>query len=100
MDGAVQRKAVLIFPEIELWSLPHSHTSFPFPRTPLMNLDHLDRFTVYWRRDARHVCTPEDMEKPLGSFFTYEAALRQQRRYQRQAKHCVIRFEGDTGGGD
>jgi hypothetical protein len=65
-----------------------------------MNLDHLDRFTVYWRRDARHVGTPEDMEKSLGSFFTYEAALRHQRRHQRQAKHCVIRFEGDTGGGD
>lgn len=65
-----------------------------------MNLDHLDRFTVYWRRDSHHARAPEDMEQSLGSFSSYEDALRHQRRHRHLARHCVIRFEGDTGGGD
>lgn len=65
-----------------------------------MNLDHLDRFTLYLRRDPKHARNPERLEQRLASFATYEEARRLQRRCQGQARQCVIRFEGVTGGGD
>ena len=65
-----------------------------------MDLHDDDRFTVYVRMDPSHAPSPEDIEIPLASFCSYEEALRAQRAYQRPARECVIRFQGDTGGGD
>jgi hypothetical protein len=61
---------------------------------------HDDDFTVYVRTDPNHASSPEEIEIPLASFSSYEEALRAQRAYQRPARECIIRFQGDTGGGD
>jgi hypothetical protein len=65
-----------------------------------MDLHNEDQFTVYVRTDPSHAPSPEDIEIPLASFSSYEDALRAQRAYQLPARECVIRFQGDTGGGD
>jgi hypothetical protein len=65
-----------------------------------MDPNHEDRFTLYVRTDPCHAPSPEEIEIPLGSFSTYEDALRAQRAYQRPTRECVIRFQGDSGGGD
>jgi hypothetical protein len=59
-----------------------------------------DQFTVYVRTDPSHALSPEEIEIPLASFDTYEDALRAQRAYQLPVRECVIRYQGDTGGGD
>jgi hypothetical protein len=61
---------------------------------------HDDRFTVFIRVDPTSATSPEDIEIPLASFSTYEEALQAQRAYQRPVRDCVIRFQGDAGGGD
>jgi hypothetical protein len=65
-----------------------------------MGLHEEDRFTLYVRTDPSHAPSFEDIEILLGSFSSYEDALRAQRAYQRPARECIIRFQGDTGGGD
>ncbi len=65
-----------------------------------MDLHDDDSFTVYVRMDPSHAPTTEEIEIPLGSFHSYEEALRAQRAYQRPVRECVIRYQGDTGGGD
>ena len=65
-----------------------------------MCLHNDDEFIVYVRMDPSHAPCPEEIEIPLAGFFSYEEALRAQRAYQRSARECVIRFQGDTGGGD
>jgi hypothetical protein len=65
-----------------------------------MDLHDEDHFTVYVRLDPGFAPSPEEIEIPLGSFHSYQEALRAQRAYQRPARECVIRFQGDTGGGD
>jgi hypothetical protein len=78
----------------------------PFPKLAFvlesLFMDQHDeaRFTVYVRTDPAHAPSPEDIEIPLASFSSYEEALRAQRAYQRPVRECVIRFHGDTGGGD
>lgn len=64
-----------------------------------MQVDH-DEFTVYVRNDPGHVLSPEEIEIPLASFSSYEEAVRAQRAYQRPMRECLIRYQGDTGGGD
>jgi hypothetical protein len=59
-----------------------------------------DRFTVYVRTDPSHAHSPEDIEIPLASFSSYEEAVKAQRAYQHATRECVIRFQGDSGGGD
>jgi hypothetical protein len=44
-----------------------------------MDPNHEDRFTLYVRTDPCHALSPEEIEVPLGSFSTYEDALRAQR---------------------
>jgi hypothetical protein len=61
---------------------------------------HNEEFTVYVRTDPSHAMSTEDIEIPLASFSSYEDALRAQRAYQLPARECVIRYQGDTGGGD
>jgi hypothetical protein len=65
-----------------------------------MDLHDDDSFTVYVRTDPNHAPSPDEIEVPLASFSSYEDALRAQRAYQRPVRECVIRFQGDTGGGD
>jgi hypothetical protein len=65
-----------------------------------MDNNHEDQFTLYVRTDPSHAPSPEEIEVPLGTFSSYEEALRAQRAYQRPARECVIRFQGDAGGGD
>ncbi len=65
-----------------------------------MDLHNEDMFTVYVRTDPAHARATEDIEIPLASFSSYEDAVQAQRAYQRPARECVIRYQGDTGGGD
>ena len=65
-----------------------------------MDYHHEDQFTLYVRTDPMHVARMEEIEQPLGSFACYEDALRAQRAYQLPIRDCVIRFNGDSGGGD
>jgi hypothetical protein len=65
-----------------------------------VELHNEDRFTIYVRTDPNHAPSPEEIEVPLASFSSYEEALRAQRAYQRPTRECVIRYQGDTGGGD
>jgi hypothetical protein len=65
-----------------------------------MDLHHEDQFTVYVRTDPSHAQSPEEIEIPIGSFSSYEDAVRAQRAYQLATRECRIRFQGDTGGGD
>jgi hypothetical protein len=64
-----------------------------------MDLHHEELFTVYVRLDPRHAPTLEEVEIPLGSFTSYEEALKAQRACQSEDRACVIRYQGDTGGG-
>ena len=65
-----------------------------------MDKNQEDRFVVYVRMDPDHVSSPEDIELPLASFYSYEDARRAQLAYQRPRRECLIRYQGDTGGGD
>jgi hypothetical protein len=65
-----------------------------------MDLRHDDEFTVFVRTDPMHAPSTEDIEVALASFYSYEDAVRAQRAYQRPQRECIIRFQGDTGGGD
>jgi hypothetical protein len=65
-----------------------------------MDLHDDHSFTVFVRTDPSHAASPEEIEIPLASFSSYEEAVRAQRAYQRPVRECVIRFQGDTGGGD
>jgi hypothetical protein len=65
-----------------------------------MDLHEDDWFTIYVRTDPAEAQSPEDIEIPLASFPSYQDALRAQRAYQRPIRECVIRYHGDTGGGD
>ena len=61
---------------------------------------HGDDFTIYVRIDPAEAQSTEEIEVPLASFHNYHDALRAQRAYQRPIRECVIRYQGDTGGGD
>jgi hypothetical protein len=65
-----------------------------------MNGIHEDRFMVFLRLDRNHASPPEEFERCLTSCPTYEEARRIQREYRTFARECVIRYEGETGGGD
>jgi hypothetical protein len=64
-----------------------------------MDSHHEERFTVYLRTDPRHAPSMEEIEIPLGSFTSYEEAMKVQRAFQSEDRACVIRYQGDTGGG-
>ena len=64
-----------------------------------MDQDRENFCTLYVRRDASHSWSPEQIEKPFG-FATYADAHRAQLAFRQKHRESVIRFHGDTGGGD
>jgi hypothetical protein len=62
--------------------------------------DHQDGFMVYLRLDRTHDQSPEAFERLLTHCSSYEEARRIQREYRLTDRECVIRYEGEIGGGD
>ncbi len=65
-----------------------------------MHTDHQDGFMVYLRLDRSPEHAPEVFERPLAECASYEEARRIQREYRRHDRECVIRYCGESGGGD
>jgi hypothetical protein len=62
---------------------------------------HDDRFLVFLRTDPAHAETPETNEQPVASCDSYEEARRVKHAlHPSLSRECVIRFHGDSGGGD
>ncbi|HYT91951.1 MAG TPA: hypothetical protein VEL76_24770 [Gemmataceae bacterium] len=64
-----------------------------------MHTDQDDGFLVFVRVDAAH-SRPDAAERPLTCCDSYEEARRIQRAYRRASQECVIRYQGEVGGGD
>jgi hypothetical protein len=65
-----------------------------------MLTDPQDGFLVYLRLDRTHAQSPEAFEHPLTHCASYEEARRIQREYRLTDQECVIRYQGEVGGGD
>jgi hypothetical protein len=65
-----------------------------------MHTDHDDGFLVFVRVDTTHTQRPDAAERPVTHCDSYEEARRIQRAYRRASKECVIRYQGEVGGGD
>jgi hypothetical protein len=65
-----------------------------------MDFDHDDQFVVFVRADRNHIEEPEAVEQPLVACSSYAEARRVQRQFHGTANECVIRYTGDSGGGD
>ncbi len=59
-----------------------------------------DDFVVFIRSDPGDKSDPERLEWPLASCATYEDAKRLRDSVSARNGDCVIRFLGETGGGD
>jgi hypothetical protein len=59
-----------------------------------------DCFVVYVRNGSAHAARPEAMERPVAACPSYEEAARIRDRYRQEGRTCIIRFVGQTGGGD
>jgi hypothetical protein len=59
-----------------------------------------DDFVVFIRSDPGHNPAPERVEWPLAHCNTYEEARRVRDSFSNHDGDCVIRFLGETGGGD
>jgi hypothetical protein len=59
-----------------------------------------DHFLVFLRADVARADAPDGNEEPVAVCQTYEEARRVKQAYQVSAQDCVIRYQGDTGGGD
>jgi hypothetical protein len=59
-----------------------------------------DDFVVFMRSDPRDNSAPERVEWPLASCASYEEARRLRDCVSNHSGDCVIRFLGETGGGD
>ena len=66
----------------------------------MMDLGIQDGFHVYARTLPTATKPPEDVEKPLGCYPSYEEAHAVCRDLRRQGRDCVVRFLGEAGGGD
>jgi hypothetical protein len=69
-------------------------------RIPTMESVLDDCFVVFLRHDRSQSFRPDHAERPLASCSTYEEARRIQRQLQQTYRDCVIRYVGETGGGD
>jgi hypothetical protein len=65
-----------------------------------MNNGQNDCYLVFLRADRAHTFPPEECERYLTSCSTYGDARRIQREFRYSSRECVIRYEGETGGGD
>jgi hypothetical protein len=59
-----------------------------------------DDFVVFIRSDRGDGSSPDAVEWPLASCASYEDARRVREAFADRSGECVIRFLGDTGGGD
>jgi hypothetical protein len=59
-----------------------------------------DRFLVFLRTDVAQATQPESNEEPVADCASYEEARRVKSVFQSSAGECVIRYQGETGGGD
>jgi hypothetical protein len=79
----------------------HFANSFTFETLlkggPSMDRASDDGYLVFIRVDGPHLWAPEATEVPLAECDSYEEARRVKRD---SARDCVIRFNGDVGGGD
>src|SRR5262245_49835561 len=69
------------------------------PRASPMATGHEDLYVIYLRCDSL-TTQPESSERPVMVCASYSEARRVQRMLQRADQQCVIRFQGNTGGGD
>ena len=65
-----------------------------------MRTDLPDGFLVFLRLDRGHTASPDRNEEEVSDCVSYEEARRIQREYLRAARPCVIRYQGEVGGGD
>ena len=66
----------------------------------MRDCDREDGFVVFIRTDRNEASAPDLVEQPYASCVTYEEARRVSQGYRDAAYPCVIRFLGETGGGD
>jgi hypothetical protein len=59
-----------------------------------------DLFQVYLRDPRNDGASPETVEQPVDGCATYEEARRLRQKALRADQDCVIRYMGETGGGD
>jgi hypothetical protein len=59
-----------------------------------------DLYVVFLRGESDRIYFPEAAERPISACATYGEARRIQRLFQRMDHECVIRYQGDAGGGD
>ncbi len=59
-----------------------------------------DLFVVFLRGARNPHDPPELVERPVTACASYDEARRIQRFFQRLDQDCVIRFQGNAGGGD
>jgi hypothetical protein len=59
-----------------------------------------DDFVVFIRSDSGYESAPDSVEWPLASCASYEEARRVRESCSNRTGDCVIRFVGETGGGD
>jgi hypothetical protein len=59
-----------------------------------------DDFVVFMRSDPDCRAAPDTVEWPLASCASYEEARRVRDSFSNHNGDCVIRFVGETGGGD
>jgi hypothetical protein len=59
-----------------------------------------DDFVVFIRSDPGDDSPPDTLEWPLASCASYEEARRLRESVSNRNGDCVIRFLGETGGGD
>jgi hypothetical protein len=55
---------------------------------------------VYVREHRHREASPEVAERPLAACPTYAEARRVRQKLLRPDRECIIRYLGDTGGGD
>jgi hypothetical protein len=59
-----------------------------------------DCFVVFVRDGSGAACRPEAVERPVAACPSYEEAVRLRGQLRQSGRSCVIRFVGQTGGGD
>jgi anti-anti-sigma regulatory factor len=59
-----------------------------------------DCFLVFVRDGAGSPWRPEDVERPIASCASYEEALAIREQLRQSGRRCIIRFAGETGGGN
>ena len=65
-----------------------------------MEESHDDHFVVYVRSRRELQDPPEDGEWPAVVCATYEEACKVREAHRLEARDCVIRYVGSSGGGD